>query len=72
MTPPKKLKQDDEKPHIMICSQCGNIIAKIPSNAVSPEFDIFDCSWECNLCGFLWLSSDGWTEIGNLLIPTRC
>jgi len=34
-------------------------------------FDIFDTSWKCKKCGTVWYSSDGWMEIGNLLIPHK-
>jgi len=51
---------------IMVCSECG---AKIAETDV--KFDIYDCSWTCPECNKLWLSSDGWEEVGNLLIPNR-
>lgn len=52
---------------IMVCSECGHIIAKKKSGL----FDIFDCGWECPNCKEYWLSSHGWLEVGNLLIPYR-
>jgi hypothetical protein len=34
-------------------------------------FDVFDCAWPCPGCKTLWLSSDGWMETGNLVVPYR-
>ena len=51
---------------LMVCSKCGSIIAKEKPGTL---FDIFDCGWECPGCKTYWLSSDGWEEVGNLLIP---
>ncbi len=51
---------------IMVCSTCGGIIAQAIPGTV---FDVTDCGWECPHCKKYWLSSDGWIEIGNLLIP---
>jgi len=55
---------------IMICPNCGNRIAQ--TDHKKEYFDIEDTSWHCTYCGALWLSSDGWSEMGNLVIPTRC
>ena len=50
----------------MICSNCGSQIAETDG-----IFDIWDTSWYCLRCNTRWFSSDGWEEIGNLLIPSR-
>ena len=34
-------------------------------------FDTMDTSWLCHGCGERWYSSDGWAEIGKLVIPNR-
>jgi len=52
----------------MLCNCCGNIIATKKPGTL---FDIFDCGWECKECGAYWLSSDGWEEQENYLIPFR-
>jgi len=50
---------------IMVCSKCGKIIAK----TFDAMFDTIDCGWECPHCKQYWLSSNGWTKVGNLVIP---
>ena len=52
----------------MVCSVCEGIIARAIPGTV---FDVTDCGWKCPHCKEYWLSDDGWTEIGNLLIPFR-
>lgn len=61
------LKEGQKSANIMVCSDCGSVIARKDSD--EKLFDIFDCSWECPICKRLWLSSHGWEEVGNLLIP---
>ena len=56
-----------KKAVIMVCSECGEKIAEAVPGTM---FDIIDKGWECP-CGAYWLSSDGWSEIGNLLIPSK-
>lgn len=53
---------------IMICSNCGEIIARAEPNT---RFDIYDCSWICNHCSTVWYDTDGWEEIGSILVPYR-
>ena len=52
----------------MICGCCGYIICKKEPGTL---FDVWDKSWTCDLCKALWLSSDGWDEQENYLIPYR-
>lgn len=54
---------------IMVCSNCGNIIAKLKEN--EKEFDILNYTWTCPLCKITWFESDYWKIIGNILIPFR-
>ncbi len=54
---------------IIVCSNCGSIISRLTHQV--GMFDIWDCSWSCPVCCKMWLSSDGWEEIGHLLIPYR-
>ena len=53
-----------KKMNKMICSICGAIIAESEE-----EFDTSSCSWYCQHCKHLWLSSDGWCNHGVLTIP---
>jgi len=52
---------------VMRCSNCGAEIARIEEGM----FDIFNCSWRCERCGTLWLSSDLWVIEGNVIMPYR-
>ena len=52
---------------VMRCSNCGAEIARIEKGM----FDIFNCSWRCERCGMLWLSSDLWIIKGNVIMPYR-
>ena len=52
---------------VMKCSRCGAVIAKIEKGM----FDIFNCSWRCERCGTLWLSSDLWVIEGDVITPYR-
>lgn len=58
----------------MICSVCGSVIAvsgtiKYKDKGQYHWFDIVDRSWTCEECHQMWLSSDSWIQIGNLVIP---
>lgn len=65
------MPEGQKSANIMVCSECGTTIATKESD--EHLFDIFDCSWPCPNpeCERLWLSSDGWEEVANLLIPYR-
>jgi len=65
----KSTIDDFRKAEVMICSNCGHIIAK--KHEKNTCFDVFDCSWECKNCGELWLSSDNWIRIGKVLLAER-
>jgi hypothetical protein len=52
----------------MVCSKCATVIATAEEGTT---FDVFDCAWLCPGCEMLWLSSDGWAEVGRLVVPYR-
>jgi len=58
-----------QKALIMICPECGTRISE--KELHTNGFDIYACSWRCPKCEMLWLSSDGWIEIGNVILPFR-
>jgi hypothetical protein len=60
-----RTKMGKGKMKYMICSKCSNIIAE-----TDVLFDIWDTSWFCKSCETCGFSSDGWEEVGNLLIPS--
>lgn len=53
----------------MLCGRCGSVMSQL--RPMSELFDIWDCGWPCRECGAYWLSSDGWREEGQYLIPYR-
>jgi len=57
--------EDIKEARIMVCTECGDIIRKIPEGRM---FDVVDCAWTCPHCGKVWYSSDNWFRAGNLLL----
>ncbi|MFH1030930.1 MAG: hypothetical protein V1770_06795 [bacterium] len=51
---------------VMICSECGNVIAHTDAE---DGFDIYDMAWTCPHCKKIWYSSSGWEIIGVLFVP---
>ena len=61
----KEWIEDIKKAHIMVCTECGNVIRKISNDRM---FDVMDCAWTCPHCEKVWYSSDNWFRANNLLL----
>ena len=59
-----------QRAFIMVCSKCGFLMSE-RDPVRTDGFDIYSCGWRCKGCSSYWYSSDGWEEVGNLLIPHR-